>query len=70
MSQPTWSLKGPHFANCNCDYGCPCQFNARSGSVWFSVITESKLIPSVVTPLAPVTSEKTWTAPALTTPCV
>jgi len=23
-----WSIKGPHVANCNCDYGCPCQFNA------------------------------------------
>ena len=23
-----WSIKGPHFANCNCDYGCPCQFVA------------------------------------------
>ncbi len=23
-----WSIEGPHFANCNCDYGCPCQFNA------------------------------------------
>lgn len=23
-----WTIKGPHFANCNCDYGCPCQFNA------------------------------------------
>ena len=23
-----WSIRGPHFANCNCDFGCPCQFNA------------------------------------------
>jgi hypothetical protein len=23
-----WSIKGPHFVNCNCDYGCPCQFMA------------------------------------------
>ncbi len=23
-----WRFRGPHFANCNCDYGCPCQFNA------------------------------------------
>lgn len=23
-----WSIKGPHFGNCNCDYGCPCQFVA------------------------------------------
>lgn len=23
-----WYIKGREFANCNCDYGCPCQFNA------------------------------------------
>ena len=23
-----WTLKGREFANCNCSYGCPCQFNA------------------------------------------
>jgi hypothetical protein len=28
MPATDWSIKGPHFANCNCDYGCPCQFNA------------------------------------------
>ena len=29
MPNSDWSIQGPHFANCNCDYGCPCQFNAR-----------------------------------------
>ena len=24
-----WRIKGREFNNCNCDYGCPCQFNAR-----------------------------------------
>ncbi|MEM8643860.1 MAG: DUF1326 domain-containing protein [Pseudomonadota bacterium] len=24
-----WELKGAEFVNCNCDYGCPCQFNGR-----------------------------------------
>jgi len=24
----TWRLKGRELANCNCAYGCPCQFNA------------------------------------------
>lgn len=24
-----WRIKGREFANCNCDYGCPCQFNGR-----------------------------------------
>ena len=28
MTQPRLSIKGPHVVNCNCDYGCPCQFNA------------------------------------------
>ena len=28
MATVDWSIKGPHFANCNCDYGCPCQFVA------------------------------------------
>ena len=23
-----WSLRGTQFANCNCAWGCPCQFNA------------------------------------------
>ncbi|MCP4329742.1 MAG: DUF1326 domain-containing protein [Alphaproteobacteria bacterium] len=23
-----WYVKGQELANCNCDYGCPCQFNA------------------------------------------
>jgi hypothetical protein len=23
-----WEIKGREFANCNCSYGCPCQFNA------------------------------------------
>lgn len=29
MTDATWSLRGQEFINCNCDYGCPCQFNAR-----------------------------------------
>ncbi len=28
MSLVDWSIKGPEFANCNCAWGCPCQFNA------------------------------------------
>ena len=23
-----WMIKGPELATCNCDWGCPCQFNA------------------------------------------
>lgn len=29
MTGITWTLKGREFNNCNCDYGCPCQFNGR-----------------------------------------
>jgi len=28
MSETKWTLHGKEFANCNCSYGCPCQFNA------------------------------------------
>ena len=24
-----WEMQALEFANCNCDFGCPCQFNAR-----------------------------------------
>ena len=27
-SSTQWTIKGRELANCNCDYGCPCQFNA------------------------------------------
>ena len=28
MAEVKWTIKGKEFANCNCDYGCPCQFNS------------------------------------------
>lgn len=28
MKHVDWEIKGREFNNCNCDYGCPCQFNA------------------------------------------
>ncbi|MBL4801798.1 MAG: DUF1326 domain-containing protein [Emcibacter sp.] len=28
MSSLLWKIRSTHFGNCNCDYGCPCQFNA------------------------------------------
>jgi hypothetical protein len=28
MAYVDWSMHGPEIANCNCDFGCPCQFNA------------------------------------------
>ena len=27
MADTKWTIKGREFANCNCSYGCPCQFN-------------------------------------------
>src|SRR5438067_5270623 len=28
MAMVKWDVKATEFANCNCSYGCPCQFNA------------------------------------------
>lgn len=28
MASIPWAIKGSEFGNCNCAYGCPCQFNA------------------------------------------
>jgi hypothetical protein len=28
MAYVDWEIKGRGFVNCNCAYGCPCQFNA------------------------------------------
>jgi hypothetical protein len=28
MADLKWTIKGKEFINCNCAYGCPCQFNA------------------------------------------
>ena len=27
MADAQWTIKGREFINCNCSYGCPCQFN-------------------------------------------
>jgi len=28
MAYVDWMISGPKIASCNCDYGCPCEFNA------------------------------------------
>lgn len=28
MAQTEWMIRGPEISTCNCDYSCPCQFNA------------------------------------------
>jgi hypothetical protein len=32
MTAPSWTIKGTEYGQCNCDYGCPCQFNGRPSS--------------------------------------
>ena len=27
MADTKWTIKGREFVNCNCSYGCPCQFD-------------------------------------------
>ncbi|HEX9472734.1 MAG TPA: DUF1326 domain-containing protein [Steroidobacteraceae bacterium] len=36
MTDTKWTLQGREFANCNCSYGCPCQFNGlpTHGNCW------------------------------------
>jgi hypothetical protein len=29
MAGTNWALRAREFLHCNCDYGCPCQFNSR-----------------------------------------
>lgn len=29
IAQPSWKLRGQVLIACNCDYGCPCNFNGR-----------------------------------------
>lgn len=29
MSYTDWTIRGPFAATCNCNWGCPCQFNGR-----------------------------------------
>jgi hypothetical protein len=29
MTYVDWEIRGPQLSTCNCDWGCPCQFNAR-----------------------------------------
>ena len=33
MAGVSWEINGTEFGNCNCDYGCPCQFMGRPSSV-------------------------------------
>ncbi len=43
MAQMNWRISGEEFAACNCEWGCPCQFNARpskghcTGGLWMRI---------------------------------
>ena len=30
MARIDWLIAGKSIGNCNCDYGCPCQFESRT----------------------------------------
>lgn len=34
MAQANWRLEGDWVKNCSCDWGCPCDFNARPTQGW------------------------------------
>jgi hypothetical protein len=38
--QDRWMLRGTNFVNCNCDYGCPCQFGSRTTHGFCEAIEE------------------------------
>lgn len=33
-----WMIKGSAFGNCNCAYGCPCQFNSPTTNGWCEAV--------------------------------
>jgi hypothetical protein len=34
MAYVDWQISGPKIGACNCDYGCPCEFNAKPTKGW------------------------------------
>lgn len=38
-----WMLKGSGFANCNCAYGCPCQFNSPTTNGWCEAVVSYEI---------------------------
>jgi hypothetical protein len=34
MAYVDWLIKGPKIGSCSCDYGCPCEFNAKPTRGW------------------------------------
>ena len=46
-----WTIRGREFANCNCSYGCPCQFNAlpTDGTCKAAADSLIKIAPTKIT---------------------
>src|SRR5215510_9059176 len=42
-SMVDWELHGSEFGNCNCGYGCPCQFNALPSKGYCQAIVFVKI---------------------------
>ena len=38
-----WMLRGNEFSNCNCAFGCPCQFNANSTNGFCEAIASAQI---------------------------
>jgi hypothetical protein len=38
-----WLLRGPQFGNCNCAYGCPCQFGSPTTNGFCQAISAAKI---------------------------
>ncbi len=44
MTRTDWMIRGPEIVTCNCDYGCPCQFNALPNGGWCTAIGAMQII--------------------------
>ena len=59
-----WHIKGRQFGNCNCNYGCPCQFNAAPtdnychGMGAFLIDSDYKSVIDGIYDLFPILKEK------------
>lgn len=38
-----WMIRGRAFANCNCAYGCPCQFNSPTTNGWCEAVASYEI---------------------------
>ena len=38
-----WMIRGVEYANCNCAWGCPCQFGAPTTTGWCEAVVGGKI---------------------------